>query len=147
MPAKYGQARNEVFLKAAAPHDGFPNKGKGNMSKTIEAVGRFDPISVLHAKAPLKGTTTGQKPSADILKSMLTALSEGRITDFVAGFQFPFKFTDHALDLEFNEPQQLTKFLEKSRELFPDTVIEVISVFQSGDAVIAEWELTATQAE
>ena len=88
---------------------------------------------------------TGQGRLADVLKSMLTSLSEGRITDFVAGFQSSFEFTDHALNLQFKEHQQLTKFLEKSRELFPDTVMEVVSVFQSGDAAIAEWKLTATQ--
>src|SRR5215471_3371278 len=106
------------------------------MKKTIEqivAVPRFDPISALKAKAALNGITTEQPSIADILKSMLTCLSEGRITDFVAGFHSPIKFTDHALDLQLNERQQLTEFLEKSRELFPDTVMEVVSVFQSGD--------------
>ena len=118
------------------------------MSKTIQqiaAVAELNHGSVVNTKAALKEITMGQRPFAEILKSMLTSLSEGRITDFVAGFQGPFKFTDHALNLEFREHQQLTEFLEKSRELFPDTVIEVVSVFQSGDAAIAEWKLTATQ--
>src|SRR5215813_5642128 len=118
------------------------------MNKTIEqipAVARFNPISLLDPQAAWKGMVTGERSLADLLKSMLTSLSEGRITDFVAGFQPPFKFTDHALNLEFREHQQLTEFLEKSRELFPDTVMEAVSVFQSGDAVIAEWKLTATE--
>src|SRR5262245_28478161 len=118
------------------------------MSKTIEqiaAVAELDPGSVMNPEAALKEITTGQGPLADILKSMLTSLSEGRITDFVAGFQSSFQFTDHALNLQFKEHQQLTGFLEKSRELFPDTVMEVLSVFQSGDAAIAEWKLRATQ--
>src|SRR5262245_44001909 len=117
------------------------------MSKTIEqitAVTACDPIPVVNPKAALKEITTGQRPVAAILKSMLTSLSEGRITDFVAGFQSSFEFTDHALNLQFKEHQQLTEFLEKSRELFPDTAMEVVSVFQSGDAAIAEWKLTAT---
>src|SRR5262245_2932128 len=118
------------------------------MSKTIEqiaTVAELDPISVVNDKAALREITTGQRPLADTLKSMLTSLSEGRITDFVAGFQSSFEFTDHALNLQFKEHQQLTEFLEKSRELFPDTVMEVVSVFRSGDAAIAEWKLTATQ--
>src|SRR5262245_44957158 len=41
------------------------------------------------------------KASSNILDSMLTALSEGRITEFVERFDDKFKFTDHALDLEF----------------------------------------------
>ena len=118
------------------------------MSTTIEqivAVAELDPGTAVNPKAGLKEITTRQRPLADILKSMLTSLSEGRITDFVAGFQSPFQFTDHALNLQFKEHQQLTEFLEKSRELFPDTVMEVFSVFQSGDAAIAEWKLRATQ--
>src|SRR5262245_27631295 len=118
------------------------------MSKSIEqiaAVAACAPISVVNPKSPLKEIRTGQRLLADILKSMLTFLSEGRITDFVAGFQSSFEFTDYALNLQFEEHQQLTEFLEKSRELFPDTIMEVVSVFQSGNTAIAEWKLTATQ--
>src|SRR5215831_14681882 len=82
---------------------------------------------------------------SDILTSMLADLSDGKTTEFVERFGDDFKFTDHALNLQFREHQQLTEFLEKSRELFPDTVMEVFSVFQSGDAAIAEWKLRATQ--
>src|SRR5215470_608385 len=118
------------------------------MKKTIEQivpVAPFDSVSVADRKIALNGIVTGQQPLADILKSMLTYLSEGRITDFVARFQSPFKFTDHALNLQFREHQQLTEFLEKSRELFPDTMMEAVSVFQSGDTAIAEWKLRATE--
>src|SRR5215468_7904041 len=104
------------------------------MSKTIQqiaAAAAFGPICLVNPKAALKEVTTGRSPLADILKSMLTSLSEGRITDFVAGFQSSFEFTDHALNLQFKEHQRLTEFLEKSREFFPDTVMEVVSVFQS----------------
>jgi SnoaL-like polyketide cyclase len=38
----------------------------------------------------------------------------------------------------------LAEFLQKSRELFPDTVVEVVSAVQSGDTAIAEWKLRAT---
>src|SRR5262245_60574315 len=147
MPAKHAQTRNMVFHKGACPTRYSLTRG-GNMSKTIEqiaTVAELDPGSAVNPEAALKEITTGQGPLADILKSMLTSLSEGRITDFVAGFQSSFEFTDHALNLQFKEHQQLTEFLEKSRELFPDTVMEVVSVFQSGDAAIAEWKLTATQ--
>jgi len=118
------------------------------MNKTIKqmaAVAPVDRISVMAPKAALNGTMTGPRSLADNLKSMLASLSEGRITDFVAGFQSPFRFIDHALKLEFKEHQQLSDFLEKARELFPDIVMEAIAVFQSGDAAIAEWKLTATE--
>ena len=118
------------------------------MSKTIEQIAAAAELAanpVVNAEIALKEITTGQSPLADILNSMLTSLSEGRIADFVAGFQSSFEFTDHALNPQFKEHQQLTEFLEKSRELSPDTVLEVVSVFQSGDVAIAEWKLTATQ--
>src|SRR5262249_6433536 len=80
----------ESFTKAHARGDTLPDKEEENMSKTIEqitAVTACDPIPIMNPKAALKGIRTGQKPVAAILKSMLTSLSEGHITDFVAGFQ------------------------------------------------------------
>jgi steroid delta-isomerase-like uncharacterized protein len=80
-----------------------------------------------------------------ILQSALAALSEGRISEVVANFDDRFKFNDHALTLEFTEKTRLTEFFEKSRELFPDSALAVVSVTESGDHAIAEWKLTATQ--
>lgn len=80
-----------------------------------------------------------------ILQSALAALSDGRVSDAVAHFDERFKFNDHALALEFMEKARLAEFLQKARELFPDTTLEVISLMESGDHAIAEWKLTATQ--
>jgi ketosteroid isomerase-like protein len=79
-----------------------------------------------------------------ILQSVLTALNEGRIAEAAAQFDDHFTFTDYALDIEFTDRGRLVEFFQKSRELFPDTVVEVDSTFQCGDYVIAEWKLTAT---
>lgn len=81
----------------------------------------------------------------DILDSMLAALSDGKITEFVERFDGDFKFTDHALDLEFTNKGRLIEFLKKSRELFPYAVVDVGSTFEIGDYAIAEWTLTATE--
>ena len=80
-----------------------------------------------------------------ILQSVLTALSHGKISEAVDQFDDDFTFNDQALGLEFTDKRRLGEFFQKSRELFPDTVVEVISTFESGDHVIAEWKLTATQ--
>jgi ketosteroid isomerase-like protein len=80
-----------------------------------------------------------------ILRSVLAALSEGRISEAVAQFDERFKFNDHALALEFTDKTRLKEFLEKSRELFPDTTLEVVSILESGDYAFAEWRLAATQ--
>jgi hypothetical protein len=37
------------------------------------------------------------------------------------------------------------EFFEKSRELFPDTALEIVSLFEDGDHAIAQWKLSATQ--
>src|SRR5262249_1465886 len=53
MPGRHAQARNIVFHKDAWATRHFPNKGKENMSNTIEqiaAVAAFDPISVVNPK-------------------------------------------------------------------------------------------------
>jgi SnoaL-like domain len=79
-----------------------------------------------------------------ILQAALAALSEGRISEVVEQFDDHFTFADHALALEVADRERLTEFLHKSRELFPDTVVEVGSIFECGDYAIAEWKLSAT---
>src|SRR5262249_24850072 len=80
-----------------------------------------------------------------ILQSVLDALNEGRISEAVDQFDDHFTFTDHALDLEFTDKGRLVEFFQESRELLPDTVVEVDSSFQCGDYVSAEWKLRAMQ--
>src|SRR5262245_31413884 len=80
-----------------------------------------------------------------ILQSVLAALSEGKISEVVGKFDDHFTFTDHALDLEFTDKPRVTEFFQKSRELFPDATVEVISTFESGNHAIAEWNPTAEQ--
>jgi hypothetical protein len=89
--------------------------------------------------------TTTPRPPIEIVKSMLASLNKGRIAEFVGEFDSLFTFSDHALDLQFNERQRLTEFLQKSRQLFSDTVIEIVSAYQCGETAIAEWKLTATE--
>jgi steroid delta-isomerase-like uncharacterized protein len=85
------------------------------------------------------------KSPKGILERALASLSQGNIPGAVDQFAERFTFTDHALDLEFTEKSRLTEFLQKSLELFPDTLVEIVSAFESGDRTIAEWKLTATQ--
>lgn len=80
-----------------------------------------------------------------VLQSVVTALNQGNISGAVDQFADDFTFTDHALNLEFKEKNRLIGFFQKSRELFPDSRVEVVSDFESGDVAIAEWEVTATK--
>jgi steroid delta-isomerase-like uncharacterized protein len=83
----------------------------------------------------------------DVLKSVLAALNQRNISKAVDQFADDFIFNDYALDLEFTEKGRLIEFLQKSRELFPDTVVELVSTFECEDYAIAEWKLTGTQTE
>jgi hypothetical protein len=82
-----------------------------------------------------------------VLQSALAALNQGRFSKVVKHFDRDgcFRFSDHALGLEFTDKVRLTEFFKKSRELFSCTTLEVISLFEDGEHAIAEWKLTATE--
>ena len=82
-----------------------------------------------------------------ILQIALAAWRQGNFVEVVDQFNDQFTFTDHALGLEFKDKGLLTEFLAKIRELFPDSERKDNSIFSSGDLVISEWTLTATQTE
>jgi hypothetical protein len=99
--------------------------------------------SVLHDDDELTIIAAPQQ----ILQSALAALNQARFSEVVKHFDQDgcFRFRDHALALEFTDKARLTEFFEKSSELFPDTTLKVISLFEDGEHAIAEWKLTATQ--
>ena len=80
-----------------------------------------------------------------ILQSVLEALNQGKISQAVDQFDDDLTFNDHALGLDFTDKGRLTEFFEKCREFFPDAAVEVISIFECGDRVVAEWKLNATK--
>jgi len=81
----------------------------------------------------------------NVLESVLAALATGRISEAVARFNDAFIFCDRALGLEFVDKARLGEFFRKSRELFPEIVLEVTSTYECGDHVIAEWQITGAQ--
>jgi hypothetical protein len=88
---------------------------------------------------------TGVRAPRQILRSALAALGAGKIAEVADQVDDPFQFADHALDLEFTDRGRLIEFFQKTRELFPDTALEVVASFECGDHAMAEWKLTATQ--
>ena len=72
---------------------------------------------------------------------------QGNIREAVDQFNDQFTFTDHALGLEFKDQERLIEFLAKIGERFPDSERRDTTIFSSGDRVISEWTLTATQTE
>jgi steroid delta-isomerase-like uncharacterized protein len=83
----------------------------------------------------------------EIVSSVLARLNQGNIADAVDHFGGKFKFSDHALGLEFNDKAGLEEFFHKIHELFPDAHLDVTAIFESGNHVVAEWTLTATHVE
>jgi steroid delta-isomerase-like uncharacterized protein len=95
-----------------------------------------------------KNSSLDRDPAAlDVLRSVFAALNQRNISRAVDQFADDFAFNDYALDLEFTNKGRLTEFFQKATELFPDTVVELVSTFEWDDYAIAEWKLTATQTE
>jgi hypothetical protein len=80
-----------------------------------------------------------------LLRAVLEALGQGRIAEAVDQFDDHFIFNDRALGLQFADKERLRQFFKKSRELFPDTAVRIVSTYESGDTAFAEWNLTATR--
>jgi SnoaL-like domain len=95
----------------------------------------------LHPATPLPLTDTPR----NVLESALAALCTGRISQALERFNDSFIFCDRALGLEFTDKARLEEFFRRSRELLPDTVLEVTATFECGDHIIAEWQMTGSQ--
>jgi steroid delta-isomerase-like uncharacterized protein len=85
--------------------------------------------------------------SERILQIASAAWRQGNFVEVVDQFDEQFTFTDHALGLEFKDKKRLIEFLAKIGERFPDSERSDNTIFSSGDRVISEWTLTATQIE
>jgi len=79
--------------------------------------------------------------------SALRHLKNGKIVDALAKFAENFCFTDRALGLEFTDKEQLRQFLQKERELYPKSSLQVKKSLVARDLVIAEWLLESTVRE
>jgi hypothetical protein len=79
--------------------------------------------------------------------TVLTDLKNGKIDDATARFAEEFRFKDHGIGLEFKDKELLAEFFQKTRELYPDSVLVTETIFVSGHHVITEWTLRATLTE
>ena len=95
----------------------------------------------------LDNASVGATTPDPILQTALAAWRQGNFVEVVDQFNDQFTFSDHALELQFKDKGRLTEFLAKIRERFPDYERRDTTIFSSGDRVISEWTLTATQTE
>ena len=90
-------------------------------------------------------SSTRASAARHVLESLLIALGDGRIPEVVEAFDDRFTFDDQALKLQFTDKERLSEFFRKGRELFPDTALEVISTFECGNHIVAEWKIMARE--
>ena len=89
----------------------------------------------------------GITPSEEVVLTAVTNLNSGRINEAIANFAEKFRFKDHGIDLDFNDKERLAEFFQKTRELYPDSFVQVDTTVSSGDWVFVEWTLRATLTE
>jgi len=82
-----------------------------------------------------------------VVLTVLRHLRNGQIDDAIARFAEEFRFKDHGIGLEFKDKERLTEFFQKTRELYPDALLQTDTIFTSGDHTITEWTLQATLTE
>jgi steroid delta-isomerase-like uncharacterized protein len=137
-----------LLLTGAAAALGVKRESSRVRKKTIAArvrdINKGDRIMIITSTERDNGLSRVGAPQR-ILQSVLEALNQGRILQAVDQFDDDLAFNDHALGLDFTDKGRLTEFFEKSREYLPDAAVEVISIFECGDRVVAEWKLNATE--
>jgi|SRR5215467_5019078 len=82
-----------------------------------------------------------------IVMAVISHLNEGNIEDAVAMFDDQFSFKDQGIQLEFNTKDRLAAFFRKARELYPDMLLQIDTIFVSGDRALTEWTLQTTALE
>ena len=84
---------------------------------------------------------------AKMVLTVISHVNEGNIEDAVAMFADQFSFKDHGVQLEFNTKERLTEFFQKAHELYPDMLLQIDTIFGSGDRAFTEWTLQTTLLE
>jgi hypothetical protein len=82
-----------------------------------------------------------------IVLGVISHLNEGNIQDAVALFADQFSFNDQGIRLEFKTKDRLAEFFRKARELYTDMLLQVNTIFVSGDCALTEWTFQATLIE
>src|SRR5258707_8280652 len=80
----------------------------------------------------------GIAASEGVALTVITHLKDGKIDDAIAHFAEEFRFKDHGIGLEFKDKERFAEFLHKVRDLYPDSLLLIDTIFVSGDDVITE---------
>jgi steroid delta-isomerase-like uncharacterized protein len=85
--------------------------------------------------------------SESLVLRVLAELKNGQIREAVNDFGDKFKFTDYGIGVEFDGRERLTEFFQKTRELYPDSVLTTETIFVSREDVITQWTVRKTISE
>ena len=77
----------------------------------------------------------------EVVSRVLSHLNKGEISEATALFGERFQFNDWGIGLEFTDRERLAEFFEKSRELYPDSILQTDQILVSGDWVTIQWVL------
>ncbi|MDB6082842.1 MAG: hypothetical protein JWN43_723 [Gammaproteobacteria bacterium] len=77
----------------------------------------------------------------ELVLNVVRDLRNGQIDDATSRFAKEFRFKDHGIGLEFKDKKRLAEFFQKTRQLYPDSVLQTDAIFPSSDHVITEWTL------
>ena len=83
----------------------------------------------------------------EVVSLALAQMNQGQIEDVIHLFADRFQFTDHGIGLEFTDKERLTEFFRKTRDLYPDFLLQPAHTFVSGEHVIIQWTLQVRMSE
>ena len=83
----------------------------------------------------------------EIVVAVVTHLNKGEITDAIAGFADEIRFSDRGLQLKFTNRRRLSEFFRKTRELYPDSLMQTDRILVNGDYTAIQWTLRMTVTE
>src|SRR5215468_11085489 len=92
-------------------------------------------------------TAIGTTAPEGVALAVLRHLKNGKIDDAIARFVENLTFKDHGIGLVFKDKERLSEYFRKTRELYPDSLLEPDTIFVSGDHVIMEWTLQTMVTE
>ena len=137
-----------MFAQTTATKDRPRNSQRGRAAVAPPVESR--PLARNGRETAIDVRSLGANGSSDpcrIPQKVMAALNEGKFREALEHFDHRFKFTDHALGLEFEEKERLIEFFRKLRELFPDAVLAASAISECTGKVVITWRLRATQTE
>jgi steroid delta-isomerase-like uncharacterized protein len=80
-----------------------------------------------------------ERATEEVVLTVVTHLHNGEVNEAIDLFAEEFTYKDRGIGLEFTDKERLVEFFQKTRELFPDSCLQIESILMSVDHVVGEW--------